>query len=51
MATRHETENSHSPSPLSLKLIGEPSRPSAFRSNGSASCSDLSKGNSAIQAM
>ncbi|KAF8048097.1 hypothetical protein N665_2679s0007 [Sinapis alba] len=49
-ATRHETETSHSPSPLSLKLIGEPSKPTAFHSNGSVSCSDLSKGNSAIQA-
>ncbi|VVA97861.1 unnamed protein product [Arabis nemorensis] len=49
MATRHETETS--PSPLSLKLIGEPSRPSAFHSNGSVNGSDLSKGNNAIQAI
>ncbi|KAJ0264232.1 HTH myb-type domain-containing protein [Hirschfeldia incana] len=51
METRHETETtSHSPSPLSLKLIGEPSRPSAFHSNGSVNGSGLSKGSSAIQA-
>lgn len=51
METRHETETtSHSPSPLSLKLIGEPSRPSAFHSNGSVNGSGLSKGNNAIQA-
>ncbi|KAJ4893772.1 Homeodomain-like superfamily protein [Raphanus sativus] len=50
METRHEAETSHSPSPLSLKLIGEPSRPSAFHSNGSVSGSGLSKGSSAIQA-
>jgi hypothetical protein len=47
MATRHETETS--PSPLSLRL--EPSRPSAFHSNGSVNGADLSKGNSAIQAI
>lgn len=47
MATRQETESS--PSPLSLKL--EPSRPSAFHSNGSVNGADLSKGNSAIQAI
>ena len=47
METRHETETSHS---LSLKLIGEPSRPSAFHSNGSVNGSGLSKGSSAIQA-
>ncbi|CAN7117604.1 unnamed protein product, partial [Brassica rapa subsp. narinosa] len=51
MITRNETETSHSPCPLSLKLIGEPSRPSAFHSNGSVNSSDLSKGNSAIQAI
>ncbi|CAF1704727.1 hypothetical protein Bca4012_004287 [Brassica carinata] len=51
MITRHETETSHSPCPLSLKLIGEPSRPFAFHSNGSVNSSDLSKGNSAIQAI
>ncbi|ESQ48295.1 hypothetical protein EUTSA_v10020915mg [Eutrema salsugineum] len=51
MATRHETEASPSPSPLSLNLIGEPSRPSAFHTNGSVNGSDLSKGNSAIQAI
>lgn len=51
MSTRHETETFHSPSPLSLKIRGEPSRPSAFHSNGSVSSSDLSKGNSAIQAI
>ncbi|CAN8259115.1 unnamed protein product [Cochlearia groenlandica] len=51
MSTKHETVSSPSPSPLSLKLIGEPSRPSAFHSNGSVNGSDLSKGNSAIQAI
>ncbi|KAF3552286.1 hypothetical protein DY000_02004369 [Brassica cretica] len=51
MITRHETETSHSPCPLSLKLIGEPSRPFAFHSNGSVNSSDLSKGNSAFQAI
>lgn len=51
MAIRHEAETSPSPSPLSLKLVGEPSRPSAFHSNGSVNGSDLSKGNSAIQAI
>ncbi|CAA7057707.1 unnamed protein product [Microthlaspi erraticum] len=51
MAIRHETETSPSPSPLSLKLVGEPSRPSAFHSNASVNGSDLSKGNSAIQAI
>lgn len=45
METSHETET-----PMSLKLIGEPSRPSAFHSNGSVSGSGLSKGSSAIQA-
>ncbi|KAF3505567.1 hypothetical protein F2Q69_00003580 [Brassica cretica] len=50
-SVRHETETSHSPCPLSLKLIGEPSRPFAFHSNGSVNSSDLSKGNSAIQAI
>ncbi|KAG5405840.1 hypothetical protein IGI04_011959 [Brassica rapa subsp. trilocularis] len=33
------------------KMAGEPSRPSAFYSNGSVNSSDLSKGNSAIQAI
>lgn len=40
------------PSPLSLKLLGEPSRQSAFRSNPPVGCSDLSNGkNSIIQAV
>ncbi|KAF5741651.1 myb transcription factor [Tripterygium wilfordii] len=40
------------PSPLSLKLIGEPSRQSAFHANAPASRSDLNKGdNGAIQAI
>uniref|UniRef100_A0A1J3H0Q3 Transcription factor MYB1R1 n=1 Tax=Noccaea caerulescens TaxID=107243 RepID=A0A1J3H0Q3_NOCCA len=51
MAIRHEAKTSPSPSPLSLKLVGDPSRPSAFHSNGSVNGSDLSKGNSAIQAI
>jgi hypothetical protein len=51
MAIRHDTETSPSPSPLSLNLVGEPSRPSAFHSNASVNGSDLSKGNSAIQAI
>ncbi|XP_010487491.1 PREDICTED: uncharacterized protein LOC104765474 [Camelina sativa] len=49
MGTKHGTETSPSASPLSLKL--EPSRPSAFHSNGSVNGADLSKGNSAIQAI
>ncbi|CAH8316177.1 unnamed protein product [Eruca vesicaria subsp. sativa] len=50
METRHETESSHSQAPLSLKLIGEPTRPSAFHTNGSVNGSGLSKGSNAIQA-
>ncbi|XP_057977760.1 transcription factor MYBS3 [Malania oleifera] len=48
-----ETENTHiEPSPLSLKLLGTPSRPSAFHVNTAVSGSDMSKGkNSAIQAV
>lgn len=40
------------PSPLSLKLLGEPSRQSAFHANAPVSSSDLNSGkNSAIQAV
>ncbi|TKY48214.1 Transcription factor MYB1R1 [Spatholobus suberectus] len=40
------------PSPLSLKLLGEPSRQSAFHANAPVSGSDLNSGkNSAIQAV
>ncbi|XWS16293.1 hypothetical protein CRYUN_Cryun34aG0072600 [Craigia yunnanensis] len=48
-----ETENDHrEPSPLSLKLLGEPSRQSAFHANAPVGSSDLSKGKtSAIQAV
>ncbi|KAF4398069.1 hypothetical protein G4B88_019790 [Cannabis sativa] len=48
-----EAERGHrEPSPLSLKLLGEPSRQSAFHSNAPASGSDLSEGKSTpIQAV
>ncbi|CAK7356755.1 unnamed protein product [Dovyalis caffra] len=48
-----ETERHHrEPSPLSLKLIGEPSRQSAFHASAPASGSDLSNGKaSPIQAV
>lgn len=47
-ATRGHIE----PSPLSLKLLGEPSRQSAFHSNAAVSGSDLSESKtSAIQAL
>lgn len=46
-----ETERGHrEPSPLSLKLIGEPARQSAFHANAPVSGSELSQGNSPIQA-
>ncbi|XP_041002056.1 transcription factor MYBS3-like [Juglans microcarpa x Juglans regia] len=44
-----EAERGHrEPSPLSLKLIGEPSRQSAFHANASVSGSDLNKGESSV---
>ncbi|CAL9009947.1 unnamed protein product [Prunus brigantina] len=48
-----DTERGHKePSPLSLKLLGEPSRQSAFHPNAPAGEPDLSKGkSSAIQAV
>ena len=48
-----ETENGHrEPSPLSLKLLGEPSRQSAFHANAPVGSTDLSKGKTgAIQAV
>ncbi|WCJ40865.1 Homeodomain-like superfamily protein [Euphorbia peplus] len=48
-----ETERGHrEPSPLSLKLIGEPSRQSAFHPNAPVSGSDLGQGKSSpIQAV
>ncbi|XVE52027.1 hypothetical protein DITRI_Ditri02bG0087300 [Diplodiscus trichospermus] len=48
-----ETENGHrEPSPLSLKLLGEPSRQSAFHANATVGGTDLSKGKTgAIQAV
>ncbi|PON88552.1 GAMYB transcription factor [Trema orientale] len=48
-----EAERGHrEPSPLSLKLLGEPSRQSAFHSNAPVSGSDLSEGKTtAIQAV
>lgn len=48
-----EIERGHrEPSPISLKLIGEPSRQSAFHPNAPVSGSDLSKGKSSpIQAV
>ncbi|XVF24904.1 hypothetical protein REPUB_Repub13aG0167900 [Reevesia pubescens] len=48
-----ETENGHrEPSPLSLKLLGEPSRQSAFHANAPVGGTDLSKGKcGAIQAV
>ncbi|WRX26101.1 SANT/Myb domain - like 10 [Theobroma cacao] len=48
-----ETENGHrEPSPLSLKLLGEPSRQSAFHANAPVGGTDLSKGKTgAIQAV
>ncbi|KDP40862.1 hypothetical protein JCGZ_24861 [Jatropha curcas] len=48
-----ETERGHrEPSPLSLKLIGEPSRQSAFHANAPVSGSELSQGKaSPIQAV
>ncbi|XVF86701.1 hypothetical protein PTKIN_Ptkin18bG0063100 [Pterospermum kingtungense] len=51
--TIRETENGHrEPSPLSLKLLGEPSRQSAFHANAPVGGTDLSKGKTdAIQAV
>ncbi|XP_021294357.1 transcription factor MYBS3 [Herrania umbratica] len=48
-----ETETGHrEPSPLSLKLLGEPSRQSAFHANAPVGGTDLSKGKTgAIQAV
>ncbi|KAK9282480.1 hypothetical protein L1049_005398 [Liquidambar formosana] len=48
-----ETKNGHSqPSPLSLKLIGAPTRQSAFHANAPVSGSDINEGkSSAIQAV
>lgn len=44
-----EAERRHrEPSPLSLKLIGEPSRQSAFHANAPVSGSDLNKGESSV---
>ncbi|KAM7254442.1 hypothetical protein ACFE04_003822 [Oxalis oulophora] len=47
-----EIERSHrEPSPLSLKLIGEPSRQSAFHANPPVSQSDIGNGKCPIQAI
>ncbi|OMO70973.1 hypothetical protein CCACVL1_18538 [Corchorus capsularis] len=48
-----ETENGHrEPSPLSLKLLGEPSRQSAFHANAPVGSTELSKSKTgAIQAV
>ncbi|KAL4281064.1 hypothetical protein GQ457_03G041420 [Hibiscus cannabinus] len=44
-----ETGNGHiEPSPLSLKLLGEPSRQSAFHANGAVGATDLSKGKTGV---
>ena len=44
-----ETENGHrEPSPLSLKLLGEPSRQSAFHANAPVGGTDLSKGKTGV---
>lgn len=53
LSLKEAERNQREPSPLSLKLIGQPSRQSAFHANAPVSGSDLSEGGqtSAIQAI